>query len=91
MLMGAIAASREHFQREEDEIFPLLERRFGTAELLELGEAWRQRFAAGILRSSKPRAPRPTRSWRRKPFSLGVAMLTERPRRMEQAHHGSLV
>ena len=46
MLMGAIAASREHFQREEDEIFPLLERRFGTAELLELGEAWRQRFAA---------------------------------------------
>jgi len=45
MLMGAMAGAREHFQREEREVFPLLERRFRAEQLLELGQAWRCRYA----------------------------------------------
>ena len=46
LLLGAMAAAREHFQREELEVFPLLDARFQEQHLRELGQAWQDRCAA---------------------------------------------
>jgi hypothetical protein len=59
MLMGAIAASREHFQREEKEVFPLLERRFPVEELLHLGQAWLNRCGPPRPTVEAPSRPAP--------------------------------
>lgn len=41
-LREAIARSRRHFQHEESEVFPLIERVSDPATLLKLGRIWRQ-------------------------------------------------
>ena len=45
LLKGAIVASREHFQGEEQHVFPFLERTLQEETLLELGQTWMQRQA----------------------------------------------
>jgi hemerythrin-like domain-containing protein len=47
ILLGAIAASREHFDKEERIVFPLAERILKARTLSELGEAWLRRRDAG--------------------------------------------
>ena len=44
MLVEALAGAREHFRREEKELFPLLEGRFQDQQLAELAEGWRERY-----------------------------------------------
>ncbi len=43
ILLGAIAASRTHFDKEERIVFPLAERVLKAKTLSELGEAWLRR------------------------------------------------
>jgi hemerythrin-like domain-containing protein len=43
ILLGAIAASREHFDKEERIVFPLAERILKARTLSELGQAWLRR------------------------------------------------
>ena len=40
LLKKALAASREHFQHEEQVVFPLLERALPGETLIDLGETW---------------------------------------------------
>ena len=44
LLKKALAASREHFQREERVVFPLLERVLPGETLIDLGETWLQEY-----------------------------------------------
>ena len=43
ILLGAIAASRDHFDKEERIVFPLAERVLKAKTLSELGQAWLRR------------------------------------------------
>lgn len=43
MLLGAIDASRKHFEKEERIVFPLAERVLKTKSLSELGQQWLSR------------------------------------------------
>lgn len=43
ILLGAIATSREHFDKEERIVFPLAERVLKARTLSELGQAWLRR------------------------------------------------
>lgn len=43
ILLGAIAASRQHFDKEERIVFPLAERILKAKTLSELGETWLRR------------------------------------------------
>ena len=43
ILLGAIAASREHFDKEERIVFPLAERVLKAKTLSEMGKAWLRR------------------------------------------------
>jgi len=43
ILLGAMAASREHFDKEERIVFPLAERVLKAKTLSELGKAWLKR------------------------------------------------
>ena len=43
LLLGVIATSREHFEKEERIVFPMAERVFKAHTLDELGEEWMQR------------------------------------------------
>jgi hemerythrin-like domain-containing protein len=43
ILLGAIAACREHFDKEERIVFPMAERILKAKTLSELGEAWLRR------------------------------------------------
>ena len=43
ILLGAIATSRDHFDKEERIVFPLAERVLKAKTLSELGEAWLRR------------------------------------------------
>jgi hemerythrin-like domain-containing protein len=45
LLKAAILASREHFRREEQFVFPAVERALQGATLAELGDAWMSRRA----------------------------------------------
>ena len=47
ILLGAIATSRDHFDKEERIVFPLAERILKARTLSELGEAWLRRRDAG--------------------------------------------
>ncbi len=40
LLTGVLAASRDHFKREEQSLFPLIEEHLQPGTLCELGEAW---------------------------------------------------
>ena len=42
-LLGVIAASRKHFEKEERIVFPLAERILKTKTLTDLGSEWRKR------------------------------------------------
>ena len=46
LLKAALLASREHFQLEERNVFPLIEKVLEKETLLELGQIWLQRSAA---------------------------------------------
>jgi hemerythrin-like domain-containing protein len=46
LLKAALLASREHFQLEERNVFPLLEKVLQRETLLELGQTWLQRSTA---------------------------------------------
>ena len=46
ILLGAIATSREHFDKEERIVFPLAERVLKAKTLSELGQAWLRRLEA---------------------------------------------
>lgn len=48
LLLGAVAASRKHFDKEERLVFPLAERVLKTKTLLELGDEWMRRREAAI-------------------------------------------
>ena len=48
ILLGAIAASREHFDKEERIVFPLAERILKAKTLSELGEAWLRRREVAV-------------------------------------------
>ena len=43
ILLGAIAASREHFDKEERIVFPMAERVLNSKTLIKLGEQWLKR------------------------------------------------
>ena len=45
LLLGAVTASRKHFDKEERIVFPLAERVLKAKTLNELGEAWMKRRA----------------------------------------------
>jgi hemerythrin-like domain-containing protein len=45
LLKAALLASREHFQLEERDVFPLIEKVVQKETLLELGQSWLQRSA----------------------------------------------
>ena len=44
LLKKALAASREHFRREEKHVFPLLERTLRADTLGDLGQAWMRNY-----------------------------------------------
>ena len=46
LLLAALRASREHFHREEQTVFPLIEKVLRGDTLTGLGQAWRQRQSA---------------------------------------------
>ena len=48
ILLGAIAASRDHFDREERIVFPLAERVLKSKTLSELGKTWLQKRQAAL-------------------------------------------
>lgn len=48
LLLGAIAASRKHFDKEERLVFPLAERVLKAKTLTELGQAWMKRREAAM-------------------------------------------
>ncbi len=48
ILLGAIAASRQHFDKEERIVFPLAERILKAKTLSELGEAWLRRREVAV-------------------------------------------
>ncbi|HTL54226.1 MAG TPA: hemerythrin domain-containing protein [Candidatus Limnocylindrales bacterium] len=53
LLLGAVAHSRRHFDREERIVFPLAERVLNERTLTELGKAWLdQRMATPVMTSS---------------------------------------
>ena len=43
LLLGAVVASREHFDKEERIVFPMAERVLKAKTLSELGETWLRR------------------------------------------------
>jgi hemerythrin-like domain-containing protein len=45
LFQSALLAAREHFDFEESNVFPLIERTFDHETLVQLGQAWRQRQA----------------------------------------------
>ena len=47
-LLGAIVASRKHFDKEERIVFPLAERVLKAQTLTELGEAWMKQRATAL-------------------------------------------
>lgn len=48
LLLGAIAASRKHFDKEERIVFPMAERVMNANTLAELGEEWMKRREAAL-------------------------------------------
>lgn len=48
LLLGAVAASRKHFDKEERIVFPLAERVLKARTLIELGNEWRKRREAAL-------------------------------------------
>jgi hemerythrin-like domain-containing protein len=46
LLKGALLASRRHFRREEQTIFPMIEKMLQKKTLADLGEVWMQRHLA---------------------------------------------
>jgi hemerythrin-like domain-containing protein len=48
ILLGAIAASRQHFDKEERIVFPLAERILKAKTLSELGETWLRRREVAV-------------------------------------------
>ena len=48
ILLGAIAASREHFDKEERIVFPLAERVLKAKTLSDLGREWLQKRQAAL-------------------------------------------
>ncbi len=47
ILLGAVTASRKHFDKEERIVFPLAERILKAKTLSELGEQWLNRREVG--------------------------------------------
>jgi hemerythrin-like domain-containing protein len=45
-MRAALAHSRLHFQYEEENIFPLIERTLQRETLVRLGDVWREKRAA---------------------------------------------
>jgi hemerythrin-like domain-containing protein len=43
ILLGAISASRKHFDKEERIVFPMAERVLNSKTLVKLGEQWLKR------------------------------------------------
>jgi hemerythrin-like domain-containing protein len=48
LLLGVIAASRKHFEKEERIVFPMAERILKTKTLTDLGSEWKKRREAGL-------------------------------------------
>lgn len=48
LLLGVIAASRKHFEKEERIVFPLAERILKAKTLTDLGSEWMKRRAAAL-------------------------------------------
>ena len=48
ILLGAVTASRKHFDKEERIVFPMAERILKTKTLSELGETWLKRRAIAV-------------------------------------------
>jgi hemerythrin-like domain-containing protein len=48
LLLGVIAASRKHFEKEERIVFPMAERILKTKTLTELGHEWMKRREAAL-------------------------------------------
>jgi hemerythrin-like domain-containing protein len=48
ILLGAVTASRKHFDKEERIVFPLAERILKAKTLSELGETWLKRRAIAV-------------------------------------------
>jgi len=48
LLLGVIAASRKHFEKEERIVFPLAERVLKAKTLTDLGHEWMKRRAAAL-------------------------------------------
>ena len=51
LLLGAMRASREHFDQEERKLFPVLERALGLAMLAAFGEAFKRATKAEAKRA----------------------------------------
>jgi hemerythrin-like domain-containing protein len=47
-LLGVIAASRKHFEKEERTVFPMAERVLNAKTLTGLGHEWMKRRAAAL-------------------------------------------
>lgn len=50
LLLGAVAHSRRHFEREERIVFPLAEQVLKEATLAELGQAWMDQRSRAAVR-----------------------------------------
>ena len=50
LLLGAVAHSRRHFDREERIVFPLAEQVLKEATLAELGQAWMDQRSRAVVR-----------------------------------------
>jgi hemerythrin-like domain-containing protein len=48
LLLGVIAASRKHFEKEERIVFPMAERILKTKTLTDLGSEWKKRRQVGL-------------------------------------------
>ena len=55
LLKKALVATREHFRREEESVFPFLEQVLQPETLETLGEAWTRRYPSSMERAAQNR------------------------------------